>query len=188
MTAVPGWQPLVAAIAAETDPRRRANLETVLSHVAAEVAGDLDRLMATLTPEPVYRIWGASTSPGPQGQAEVREHYRAMFASGKNRLDFVITRVVADRSAVVTEGRFRFAYPGSVLAGSASDGEPIRPDRWYLTEYQCLVVWPIGPDGLITGEEIYAGEKPQPLRELEDGEFLELGPPARRNGRTPSCY
>ena len=62
-------QALIDALERETDPVRRRNLEVVARHVTCEVAGDIAGILATLVAEPVYRIWGASTSRGPQGGA-----------------------------------------------------------------------------------------------------------------------
>ena len=178
-----GVQTLETAIAEATDPVIGRNLRAVAEHIDAEVAGDLDRLMATLVPEPVYHIWGASKSVGPQGFDQVQDNYRALIRSGKNRLAYDVTRVVADTSCVVTEGHFRLAYPGAVLPATAlSTGEPILDDHWYLVEYKCVVLWPMDTDGRILGEELYAGEAPRVLRHLDDGELPNLGPRGRRNG------
>jgi hypothetical protein len=171
------WRLLAERARTERDPRRRANLEVVARHVEAEVAGDIPALMATLVAEPVYRIWGASGSTGPKGHAAVTAHYAAMVASGKNRLEYAVDRVVVDRDTVVTEGVFRHAYQGKVMLRRLSDD--LDPDAWYLVEYRALVVWPIAPDGLIEGEEIYAGEVPRILRRLALGECPHLGPLTR---------
>ncbi len=176
-------QTLEMAMAEATDPVILRNLQTVAEHVDAEVAGDIDRLMATLVSEPVYHIWGASKSVGPQGFDEVRANYQSLVRSGKNRLAYEVTRVVADRRCVVTEGRFRLAYPGAVLASATlSTGEPILADHWYLVEYKCVVLWPMDADGRILGEELYAGEAPRVVQHLDDGEHPEFGPVGRCNG------
>jgi hypothetical protein len=177
------WQLLIDAIASEHDPIRKRNLEVVATHVVAEVAGDVDALLATMAPHPVYTIWGASSTPGPRGTEEVRAHYERLTASGKNRLEYDVMRVIAGDRVVVTEGRFRLAYPGTHVTQNVTEaGESVLPDHWYLVSYQCLVVWPINTDGLIEGEEIYAGEVPRAHRLLQDGEFPTLGPRDRRNG------
>jgi hypothetical protein len=174
---------LAQAIAAATDPVIRRNLQQVAEHVDAEVAGDLDRLMATLVSEPVYHIWGASKSVGPQGFDEVCANYQNLIRSGKNRLAYDVTRVVASPRCVVTEGHFRFAYPGAVLsAATLPTGESILAEDWYLVEYKCVVLWPMDDHGQILGEELYAGETPRVIRHLEDGELTNLGPHDRRNG------
>ena len=169
-------QALIDALERETDPVRRRNLELVARHVGCEVAGDVGGVLATLVPEPVYRIWGASTSRGPQGGAEVRAFYEDLVASGKNRLEFRIGRVVADHRTVVTEGEFRFAYPGSWLAGrTLPDGTPVAADGWYLVAYQAVILWPVADSGRLEGEDIYAGEAPRILRRLAAGELPHLG-------------
>jgi hypothetical protein len=176
-------QTLEMAMAEATDPVILRNLRAVAEHVDAEVAGDIARLMATLVDEPVYHIWGASKSVGPQGFDEVRANYQSLVRSGKNRLAYEVTRMVADRRCVVTEGHFRLAYPGAVLASTTlSTGEPVLHDHWYLVEYKCVVLWPMDADGRILGEELYAGEAPRVIQHLDDDEHPELGPVGRSNG------
>lgn len=175
------WRLLAERAASETDPRRRANLEVVARHVREEVRGDVPALMETLVAQPRYEVWGASDSPGPKGYDEVRAFYEAAIDIGKNRLEFEISRVVVDDATVVTEGVFRHAYTGELLArrGFAEPGD-IEPDGWYLVEYQALIVWPIDLDGLIEGEQMYAGERPRIVSKLSPGERDHLGPPDRQ--------
>lgn len=177
----PGWQPLLDRLASEQDPTRRRNLEVVGRHVVQEVAGDLEALMATLVPEPTYTVWGASDSVGPDGRDEVLEWYRALVNSGRNRLDYVIHRVVVDEHTVVTEGDFQYAFTGDELSGGTTElGESVLPERRYLVSHRALVLWPINDCGLIEGEHIYAGERHRVLRELGPGEHPALG---RMSGR-----
>lgn len=177
MTQNASWHVLIDRIEHETDPLLKANLQIVAKHVVAEVAGDIPELMSTLVSDPAYRIWGTSESVGPRGRPEVEAHYERLVASGKNRLEYHIERVVVDQRSVITEGEFRFAYRGSDLRPeSRSDDESIDADSWYLVAYQCLVVWPIAEDGLIAGEEVYTGEHPRVLKALSAGEMTNLGP------------
>lgn len=179
-TAARSWQLLADRIATETDPRLRANLEVVARHVAEEVRGDLDALLDTLVPRPVYRIWGASQPRRLGGRAEVRRFYEDLVETGRNRLEFEVTRVVVDADTVVTEGIFRHAYLGGLLVErGVSSLEDVDASAWYLVEYQATVLWPIAENGLIAGESIYAGEPPRIVRRLEEGEAGHLGPPAR---------
>lgn len=174
------WRLLTERMHAEPDPRKRANLEVVARHVREEVRGDVPALMKTLVAHPVYEVWGASESVGPKGYDEVKAFYEASIASGKNRLEFEISQLLVEHDIVVTEGMFRHAYTGDVLArrGFASAGE-VDPRGWYLVEYQALIVWPIDASGLIEGERMYAGERPRILRRLRPGECDHLGPPGR---------
>jgi hypothetical protein len=176
-------QTLEAAIAEATDPVIADNLRGVAEHIDAEVSGDLDRLMATLVDDPAYHIWGSSKTVGPVGFDQVRANYENLIRSGKNRLRYDVTRVVADRHCVVTEGHFVFAYPGAVLpATTLPNGAPLIDDHWYLVQYKCVVLWPMDDGARIRGEELYAGEPPQIVRHLDDDEQPQLGPAGRRNG------
>lgn len=178
---VPGWQLLLDRIAAERDPRRKANLEIVARHVVEEVAGNMTALMATLVDDPHYSVWGASDSTGPSGYEAVVEWYRRLQAAGRNRLDYVIHRVVADEQCVVTEGDFQYAIAGRELdATHAESGEPVMDDGFYLVTHRATVLWPISTDGLIEGEDIYAGERHRVVRQLAHGEMTHLGPSERQ--------
>jgi hypothetical protein len=172
----PGWQPLLDRLAGEQDPIRRRNLEVVGRHVVEEVAGNLPALMDTLVPNPVYTVWGASDSAGPNGRDEVLAWYQALVSSGRNRLDYVIHRVVVDAYTVVTEGDFQYAFTGDELAGSTTEvGEAIVPEGRYLVSHRAVVLWPINDAGLIEGEHIYAGERHRVLRSLGPDERPGLG-------------
>lgn len=179
----PGWQPLLDRIACEPDPVRKANLEVVARHVVAEVAGDTAALMATLVPDPQYSVWGASDSVGPSGYDEVVDWYHRLQSTGRNRLDYVIRRVVVDAGCVVTEGDFHYAIRGRDLVGSTGTeaGEPIVADDFYLVTHRATVLWPISASGLIEGEDLYAGERHRVIRRLADGEMTHLGPADRMN-------
>jgi hypothetical protein len=178
---LPGWQPLLDRIATEADPVVRRNLEVVARHVVEEVAGHRKALLATLVAEPVYKVWGASDSRGPEGLLQVQQWYDALQQAGRNRLDYVMHRVVADRAVVVTEGDFFYAIAGADLSGAttAESGEMVEPGRYYLVGHRTLVMWPVTADGLIEGEHIYAGERHRVIRALADGELPSLGPPER---------
>jgi hypothetical protein len=181
--AAQSWRLLADKAAREPDPRRRANLELVARHIDAEVSGDLDALMKTLVAEPVYRYLGASPSAGPEGRAAVRAYYEDSVETGKNRLEFVVDRVVADDDAVVTEGVFRHAYGGQVLRGRGADASTVPdPEGWYLVQYRALVVWPVTPEGVLSGEDVYIGEPPRTVRQLADDEEPQLGLVTRYRG------
>lgn len=174
--AAASWELLARRAAAETDARRRAHLRTVLRHLVVEVGGDLDATMATLVPEPEYRVWGATDHAGPKGQAAVRAMYEASFGKGKNRLEFAVDRVMVDDEAVLTEGVFRHAYRGAILAADGI-GPGLAPEARYLVEYRALVVWVMTPHSLILGEDTYKAEPTRVVRKLAEGELAHLGLP-----------
>jgi hypothetical protein len=177
MTTTPGWQPLLDRLEAERDPVRRRNLEVVGRHVVEEVSGNIPALMATLVEEPVYSVWGASTSTGPRGHDEVVAWYDALVTSGRNRLDYVLHRVVVDEHTVVTEGDFLYAFVGADVDtdGRTEAGEPISAHERYLVAHRAVILWPINADGLIEGEHIYAGEGHRVVRTLGRHERPDLG-------------
>src|ERR1700722_14227223 len=94
------WEKVEAGLASETDPVLRRNLETVLAHMKAEAAGDLDGLLDTLAEDVHYHAYGAGEGLSPRGKAEVRGFYEAFIASGAERLQFDIDRLVVDRDCV----------------------------------------------------------------------------------------
>ncbi|MEU1956017.1 nuclear transport factor 2 family protein [Nocardia rhamnosiphila] len=177
--AAASWRALTDRLEAERDPVLRRNLDIVARHVVAEVAGDLDALAATLVERPCYTFWGGETPRRLEGMDEVQDFYATSVRIGKNRLSFDITRVVVDEHTVVTEGVFRHVLRGEDLSGrTLPDGGALEPGTHYLTAYQALVVWPITPEGLIAGEEIYLGEPHQVQRAVSVGDFPHLGPAA----------
>lgn len=157
------WAAVEAAYEAETRPRQKALLRQVRDHMKTEVCGLLEPLMATLTDEPAYHIWGQGPDLGPKGRAAVRAFYEALIASGGNLFEFDVRRIVVDEHAVVTEGTLRNAYPGAALlaAGVAQvDGEPVDANAKYVGVAQLLTVWPADAEGRLIGEDIYFGSSP----------------------------
>jgi len=151
------WRKVEERLKTETGARRRRNLETVLAHMKAETAGDLDGLMATITKqhEPHYHAYGTDDPVlNPRGRAAVRQFYTAFVASGAVKLELDVDRLVVDDDAVITEGLMKIAYPGNLLrlmGHAVSD-----PDAFYLFRTRMCVVWPMDEDGLVIGEDTYS--------------------------------
>ncbi len=150
------WRKVEERLAAETDPILRRNLQTVLDHMKAESAGDLDGLLATLADDVHYHAYGAPDPlSSPQGKDGVRAFYERFIGSGAGRLQLDVDRLVVDRDCVLTEGVMRMAYPGRTLAamGIAVDD----PDAHYLYEARMATLWPVDADGKVLGEDTYTG-------------------------------
>jgi hypothetical protein len=157
------WTALDERLEAETNPRIRALLTQVRDHMRSEIGGDLERLMATLCDEPQYHLWGLPVEAGPKGRSAVESFYTQMIESGGHRFEFAIDRIVADRGAVVTEGRMLQRISGTAAIASGIerlDDAPVDPDGSYLSETQLITVWPASPDGRLRGEDIYLGSPP----------------------------
>jgi hypothetical protein len=152
------WRKVEERLKRETDPRRRRNLETVLAHMKAEAAGDLDGLMATITTRetPHYHAYGAADPIlSPRGRDAVRQFYAAFVASGAVKLELDVQRLVVDEEFVITEGLMKIAYPGNLLRlmGHAVDDA----GAFYLFQTPMCVIWPMDEDGKVIAEDSYTG-------------------------------
>lgn len=178
----PGWQPLLDAISAATDPAVEKALSLVAEHIIAEIDGDIDRVLATLVPCPVYRFWGVGTKRSSlEGSQPVRGFYDVLVGTGKNRLDYVLDRVVADATTVITEGVVHHVVDGADLEGRVST--PVLGGHWYHIAYRALIVWPVdAASGLLAGEEAYLGEEHRVVREIAPEELAHLGRAGRAAG------
>jgi SnoaL-like domain len=150
------WQRVEERLATETDPVLRRNLETLLTHMKAEMAGDVDGLLATLNESPAYHAYG-SNDPGssPVGRDGVRAFYERFIASGAGQLQLDIDRLVVDKECILTEGLMRIAYPGRTLQAMGIDVDD--PDAYYMYEARMATLWPFDENGLAKGEDTYTG-------------------------------
>jgi len=143
-------------LATETDPTRRRNLETLLAHMKAEAAGDLDGLLATLSDDVAYHAYGSpDPAVSPVGKDAVRSFYTNFIASGASRLQLDVDRLVVDRHCILTEGVMRIAYPGRTLLAMGIEVDD--PDASYLYETRMATLWPFDEHGLARGEDTYTG-------------------------------
>lgn len=149
-----------ARIATEANPVVRRNLEVVRRHMIAERDGNLGDIMQTLSGHPVYKQWGAPESVQPAGREQVQAVYEDFIGTRRGSyLEYDIDRIVADESAVITDGLRRSVFPASVI--SAPDGYPVSnypvedPADLYLVTERQITSWPFDRDGLLTGEEGY---------------------------------
>jgi hypothetical protein len=152
------WRKVEERLECETRPEVRRNLETVLAHMKAEAAGDLDGLLATLTTSqvPHYHAYGTGDPLlSPRGHDAVRRFYAAFLASGAVKLELDVQRLVADEDFVITEGLMKIAYPGTLLRlmGHAVDDA----DAFYLFQTPMCVIWPMDEQGKVIGEDTYTG-------------------------------
>lgn len=149
------WEKVEKRLGDETDPVLRRNLETILAHMKAEAAGDVDGLLETLSEDVAYHTYASphARELNPVGKAEVRTFYERFIASGATRLQLDIDRLVVGRDCVLTEGLMRMAYPGRTLVASGFEIDD--PDAYYLYEARMAVLWPMDENGLARGEDTY---------------------------------
>lgn len=150
------WEKVEHRLETETDPVCRRNLETILRHMKAEAAGDIDGLLDTLSDDVAYHAYG-TTEPmlNPVGKAEVRTFYENFVASGATRLQLDVDRLVVDRDCILTEGLMRMAYPGRTLQARGIEVDD--PGAFYLFEARMATLWPFDEHGLAKGEDTYTG-------------------------------
>ena len=135
-----------------TNPRHRKMLNEVIEHAKCEVAGDLEGVMATLSPNPVYR-YVRNTGPvdEPSGTEAVRDFYvNDIFGGGRHVFESVKDRIIVDDHTVVTQGTIHSLQWGGDLVARGAQADP---DATYLMTSRYLVVWPFDEDQKIIGEE-----------------------------------
>jgi hypothetical protein len=164
------WLPLEAAAAREPDPRRAALIREVARHMEAEIKGQLEPLMDTLTRDPVYHFWGNGAPMVLQGRDAVAGFYSGMFATGREQFEVVVDKVIASNHNVVTEGQVKQVNRGRDLkaTGMTHVGDtPVEDDDLWLSNAQLITVWPADAAGKLIGEDIYFGVNPmQTLRRI----------------------
>lgn len=148
------WEPLERRLAQTTNERHRAVLSVVIEHMKAEAAPDLERLMATLSPDPAYHFWHGAQDVGAKTTDGVRSYYVDFLATRTNILEFEVQRLVVDDDCLVTEGLLKQLYPAAELTRIL--GMPVDdPDGDYLVVFRQLLLWPIDKSGKIIGEDSY---------------------------------
>ena len=137
------WAKVEERLETETDPDLRRNLELLLQHQIAEASLDMEKHMHSI----------ANGAGDLVGKSAVQKFYEDFAASGAQKLQLDTEWLVVDRHCIVTEGTMRMAYPGSTLAARGVPVDDV--DASYLYEARMCVLWPIGEDGLFTGEDSY---------------------------------
>jgi hypothetical protein len=150
-------------------PRQRGLLETVAEHLDAEAALSLDRLMATLAPEPDYHLWANGNDYGPKSRAGVVAYYAQLIAENRAVLELVIDRIVVDDDCVVTEGWTRAINKGAVARARGWHVDDDQAD--YLVTQRVVIFWPFDEAGRMIGEDGYANLDPTAVRKLDPAEL-----------------
>ena len=158
-----------------------ALIREVRDHMACEIQGELDGLMATLTAEPVYHFWGNGEPMVLEGRAAVEGFYRDMMARRGNQFEVVIDNVIAAPTHVVTEGQVKQVQTAAALkaAGVESvNGADVTSSELWLSNAQLVTVWPNDGNGKLVGEDIYFGQNPMttlvPITRGDLPEYYEL--------------
>ena len=149
------WRHVDQLLESETDEWRGHMLSALKEHMMAECGGDLDALLATMIDEPRFHTWSATEDTGPKGFAALKEFYSGLIASGSNRFEYAVERIIIGDDTLVTEGEIFIPFPGAMLAQM---GIPdINPEAMYATKGRTVTFWPFDKaTGGIIGEDIYS--------------------------------
>lgn len=147
------WRKVEERLEHETDPTLRRNLDMLLRHMKAEATLDMETLMSTVSERAIYQNFTPDGATGPVGKAAVRQFYEDFAASGAQKLQLDIDRLIVDRDCILTEGVMRMAYPGRTLRLRGIEVDD--PDADYLFETRMAVIWPIDEHGFFIGEDSY---------------------------------
>ena len=142
-------------LAKTTNPRHRKMLEKLYQHSRGEVEEDLEAVLGTLAPNPIYRSSSPDPAMNPEGSETVRRFYiNEIFGKGRHCLESTKPRILVSDDAIVTEGTVRSVHWGQDLLDTGTEVDDA--DGFYLLTYQMLIVWPYDEECRITGEESWS--------------------------------
>ncbi len=160
-------------LAAATNPRHKAMLEKLYQHSRGEVEADLEAVLGTLAPDPVYKIQNQGPEMNPRGMENVRRFYiEQIFAKGRHILEANHDRIHVCDEAIITEGVMKMVMWGRDLIEDGNPGAD-DPEAVYLLTYNSLIVWPYDEEARIVGEESWAFYPPDALRKIDPQEAPE---------------
>jgi hypothetical protein len=170
---------LDATIARLPSERQRTMVAVYRDHVCAEIDGDLDKILQTLSPDPQYHGWGPEGDVGPKGAAAVRDFYAEWFALKANFFDIDIHRVVVDDVHVVSEQTQHMIISGdsflkgrwgsSLRAAGEEQVAAFDTTGHYLLVNRSIIVVPFDDQCRMEGEDGYGGGGT--MRRLDDAEL-----------------
>jgi hypothetical protein len=149
------YKDIAEKLARTSNPRHKLMLERLLQHARGEVEEDLEAVLGTLGPNPVYKSSIETPGMNPTGMEEVVRFYKEqIFGKGRHCLESTKPRILVSDEAIVTEGQVRSVHWGRDLIDT---GTPVDdPDGFYLLTYRMLIVWPYDEACRITGEESWS--------------------------------
>lgn len=140
---------------ATSNARHRQIIGTLLEHIRTEAACDLDGVMATLSPEPIFHHWwGYPNESGARGYDAVRARYAAMFErGGLGNMRMTTHRFVVDDDATYDQFTITRIVPWWMAkeSGYEIDDE----SGHYAVHHDLVAVVPYDADGLMIGELSY---------------------------------
>jgi hypothetical protein len=148
------WAIIDEMLKTEEDEWRSHMLSQLREHVRAECGGDHAALLETMSDNPRFHIWSATEDTGPKGREALSEFYAGLIASGSNRFEYAIERIIIGDDTLVTEGELYTPFSGAMLKQMGMD---VDEEKMYATRGRTVTFWPFEKDtGKIIGEDIYS--------------------------------
>jgi hypothetical protein len=146
---------LIASRADLEDDQQRAMLDTVIEHIQAETVDfNLERIMATMVPEPYFAFYGIPQMGDISGQDAIRSFYQLQSPDADAiEFELFIDRLVIGKDAIVTEGILE-GSPDSVAKFAPDAKFEIEPGRPVVFRKRFCEIWPFEGEKL-TGELNY---------------------------------
>ena len=137
-----------------TKPEHRAMLENYKRHLTAEIACDLEAIMSTMTPDPVYHAYGYGLADVTtvRGREQSRAFYQSIFDEGTSVLELETERLSVSDWGIAGDGVIRIITPGEVLAVRGVDVDD--KGAHYLVSNRIAFFLPY-KSGLMAGEDTY---------------------------------
>ena len=148
------WRHIDELLETESDEWRRHMLTQLKEHVQAECGSNLEALLATMSANPRFHIWSATEDSGPKGFDALKEFYGGLIASGSNRFEYAVERIIIGDDTLVTEGELYTPFSGAMLKQMGMD---VEENKMYATKGRTVTFWPFEKEtGKIIGEDIYS--------------------------------
>lgn len=152
--------PIDRLLAATTDPGQRMMVTTFREHIIAEVAGDIDRIMATMAPHPVYHSYedvgtaAESEDHGVivRGWNETLALYQDFVASGRHVHELDTRRIAVSDWGIAGDGMLYLTERGADLVAQGVEG--VDGGSTYVAASRFAYFIPY-EHGKIAGEDIY---------------------------------
>jgi hypothetical protein len=169
------WTALEERLARTKSPRHRRMLEVAIEHGKAEAARSIERLMATLVPNPQYHFWMNGRDVGPKGYDGVLNYYKDFVMSGGAVFSSPKHRIVIDDENIAMESTL-----GQVTTATEAKRRGYNvpeEEGYYYVEVRNVVFWTFGDSDLPIGEDAYSSMDPDAFEKVPDDEL----PPVYRD-------
>lgn len=153
-------RPVDQLLAVTENPYHRRLLENFREHIIAEIVGDFDRIMATMSPHPVYHSYDSfdalATSDEDfvvvNGRGETEALYRDFVDSGRHIHELDTRRIAVSDWGIAGDGYMYLTEQGAHLVAQGVEGLDV--DATYIAASRFAYFIPY-QDGMMAGEDIY---------------------------------